>query len=214
MSVRNTIASYINRLRYGLRLDTDGYIALEDLALAADGRRDYGPSGWRTIERLAKRVPLGPDDVFVDYGCGKGRVVYLAARRPMKRVIGVELAPDLAEIARRNVETYRSRLACRNVEIVCSDAVSWPVPDDLTIAFFYSPFTGDLFRAVLENLRRSVERHPRAMWVIHQRLTSSGPDHPAVRCSEYIATQRWLDAVERVPNNNAVLECFRVRRDR
>lgn len=209
MTAREKLASYLNRLRYGVRLDTDGYIPLEELDLAAEGRRDYGPSGWRTIDRLAACVPFGPDDVFVDYGCGKGRVVYLAARRPLKRVIGVELSPELAEVARGNLEAYGARLTCRNVEIVCSDAVSWPVPDDLTIAFLYSPFTGNLFRAVVDNLRRSIERRPRTLWVVHQRLAESGPEHPAVVCSEHLAAQEWLDLGGRVPNGNAVLECFR-----
>lgn len=211
MSLRENVASWLNRLRYGPGLDTDGVVTLEELDLAADGRRNYGPSGWRTIDRLATAVPFGPDDVFVDYGAGKGRIVFLAARRPLRRVIGVELSPALAELARANVERSRGRLACRDVRIVCSDAIAWPVPDDATIAFFYSPFTGDIFRAVVDNLRRSVERRPRPLWVVHERLAASRPGHPAVECSDHLADLPWLEAVARVPNGPAILECFRAR---
>jgi methylase of polypeptide subunit release factors len=52
-------------------------------------------------------------DVFVDFGCGKGRVLYLACRHPFKEVIGVDLSPAVVEAARRNLHadgTSESRL--------------------------------------------------------------------------------------------------------
>lgn len=211
MAVREKVASWLQGLRHGRGLETDGMVRLEDLGLAADERRNYGPSGWKTIDRLARRVPLGPDDVFVDYGCGKGRIVYLAALHPIARVIGVELSPELAAVARRNLEISSSRLRCRDVRIDVSDALSWPVPDDLTIAFFYSPFTGRIFEGVVENLRRSVARRPRALWIVHQRLADSHAKHPAVLCSRHLESLDWLEAGERIPNGPAVLECFRAR---
>ena len=171
MSMRERVVSWIQRLRHGPGLETDGMVHLEDLGLAAEERRNYGPSGWKTIDRLARRIPLGPEDVFADYGCGKGRIVYLAALHP-------------------------------------------PVPDDLTIAFFYSPFTGRLFEGVVDNLRRSVERQPRRLWIVHQRLADSHAQHPAVLCGRHLGSLDWLDPVDRIPNGPAVLECFRARGDR
>ncbi|MBU6284152.1 methyltransferase domain-containing protein [bacterium] len=211
MSLREKVSSWVQGLRHGRRLETDGMVHLETLGLAAEERRNYGPSGWKTIDRLARRVPLGPGDVFVDYGCGKGRIVYLAALHPVARVVGVELSPDLAAVARRNLEVAASRLRCRDVRIEVSDALAWPVPDDLTIAFFYSPFTGRLFEGVVENLRRSVERAPRGLWIVHQRLADSHDRHPAVLCSRHLEGLDWLEAVDRVPNGPAILECFRAR---
>ncbi|MFM7735587.1 MAG: SAM-dependent methyltransferase [Alphaproteobacteria bacterium] len=213
MSLREKIASWAQRLRHGPGLETDGMVTLEALGLADAERRNYGPSGWKTIDRLARRVPFGPGEVFVDYGCGKGRIVYLAARHPLARVIGVELSPDLAAIARRNLEVSARRLRCRDVRIEVSDALSWPVPDDLTIAFFYSPFTGSVFEGVVENLRRSVERHPRDLRIVHQRLADSHDRHPAVLCSRHLESLDWLEPTDRIPNGPAVLECFRARAD-
>src|SRR5277367_3679731 len=40
--------------------------------------------------------------VFVDYGCGKGRVLLVATHFPFQRIVGVEFAPQLAEIAEQN----------------------------------------------------------------------------------------------------------------
>lgn len=83
---------------------------------------------WRTKERdekagelletdpiearaLIGRLGLGPDDVFVDFGCGLGDMVFLAARRARKAV-GVEPAAQGAAAAR---ERFRG---IPNVDIV------------------------------------------------------------------------------------------------
>jgi precorrin-6B methylase 2 len=111
---------------------------------------------------------VGADDVFADIGAGKGRVVYQAARRyDLKRVIGVELSPELAGEARANLERHRDRLRCDDVEIVTSDALAWEVPDDLTIAYMFRPFTGATFGGMIDNLIASYDRSPRRLRIVY-----------------------------------------------
>lgn len=100
-------------------------------------------------------------DVFVDFGSGKGRIVYQAARYPLKRVIGVEISEKLNEIASANIEQNRSRLRCQDVELVTCDAADYGIPDDMTIAYFIYPFAGETFRHVIENIVDSLVRNPR-----------------------------------------------------
>ena len=57
----------------------------------------YQASGWSYLRRALPRSEVDQHDVFVDFGCGKGRVVYQAAHYPLRRVIGVEIAPELSE---------------------------------------------------------------------------------------------------------------------
>lgn len=130
-------------------------------------RSQYAPSGWRALRKALHAVPLSHEDVFVDFGSGKGRVVYQAARRPVKRVIGVEVSPHLNEVASRNLERVRHRLACPDVVLVTADAADYRLPDDATIAYFYHPFTGETFEQVYENIRDSLLRSPRRFWVIY-----------------------------------------------
>ncbi len=40
---------------------------------------------------------------FIDVGCGKGRVLIVAAAYPFKRIRGVEYSPQLAAICRTNL---------------------------------------------------------------------------------------------------------------
>jgi hypothetical protein len=83
------------------------------------------------------------------------------------RVVGVELSPDLAAVARDNVERNRSRLRTFRVEIVVSDVLEYPIPDDVTIAFFHNPFTGPVFRHVISGLLASVNRSPRRVRIVY-----------------------------------------------
>jgi len=39
---------------------------------------------------------------FIDFGCGKGRAMLLAAERPFRRLIGIDFSHELLMVARRN----------------------------------------------------------------------------------------------------------------
>lgn len=148
--------------------DTSGKIRLEELGLPAQDRIYYLPTPWLLFRQAMRHVEVGPDDVFADFGSGKGRVVLMAAATyPFKRVIGVELSEELNRVARENVERNRDRLRCRDVELVTTDALDWEVPDDLTIAYFYYPFYGPVFRGVVERLVESVDRSPRRFHLVY-----------------------------------------------
>ena len=130
-------------------------------------RVHYVPSPRWMLPRVLRLLGVSDRDTLVDFGCGKGRVVHQAAKRPFRRVIGVEISPALAEIARTNLATRRHQHRCPNVEIVVADAKEFPVPDDLTIAYFWHPFAGETREAVLRGIIDSIDRHPRRVRLIY-----------------------------------------------
>jgi hypothetical protein len=83
----------------------------------------------------------------------------------------VELSPELSAVARNNVERNRARLQCPDVEIVTSDVLDYAIPDDVTIAFFFNPFRGEVFATVIEHLLASVDRRPRRLRLIYRNPT-------------------------------------------
>jgi len=148
--------------------ETSGEVELARFGLAAPERVRYVPSHLFVLRRALRKGEVGPGDVFVDFGSGKGRIVYQAARRyPFARVVGVELVPGLTEIARQNIELRRQTLRCRNVELVTADAVTWAIPDDMTVAYFYSPFLGGIFSTVVDNILASIDRAPRRVRIVY-----------------------------------------------
>jgi SAM-dependent methyltransferase len=105
---------------------------------------------WR--ETLEPSVRLS-DYAFVDIGCGKGRVVMLASEYAFREVIGVELNPQLASVARRNLHRWMSRKrACPNVRIAHTDALSFPLPEGPVVLFFFNSFEEEMVRMWLDSL--------------------------------------------------------------
>ncbi len=126
----------------------------------------YEASGWTYLPRVMRPWEISADDVFLDFGCGRGRVLYMAARYyRLRRVIGVDVSAELTQHARANIEQRRKRLRTRDVEIVCANARDWAVPDDVTLIYLYFPFSGETWRAVVANLVASLDRNPRRVRV-------------------------------------------------
>ena len=153
-------------------LDTSGS-SLEPETEHADGVI-YQPTRWHVLPRALSYLGVSDRDTFVDFGCGKGRVVHQAARWPFREVIGVEISPVLAEIARAGVAARRHQHRCEDVKIVVSDVRDFPIPDALTLGYFFDPFQGEAMDAVLRAILDSIERHPRRVRLIyvHPRLGS------------------------------------------
>jgi SAM-dependent methyltransferase len=126
-----------------------------------------GPTPWHVLPRALHRIGASDHDVFVEFGCGKGRVVHQAAKRPLKRVIGVEIVPEVAGFAQSLVAAHQDKYRCRNVEIVACDAAQFRVPDDLTIAYHAYGFPEKTLDVVLQNLIESIERSPRLVRFIY-----------------------------------------------
>lgn len=175
--LRRTVEALLDR-RWGI--ETAGRAGLGEHGPQSGENRGYEPSGWLDLQRILGRVDVGPEDVFLDLGCGKGRVLLEAARRPFRRVIGVELSEQFSVAARRNLANRRSRLRCGDVEVVTTDVRDYRIPDDVTVVYVFNAFTGATFDAAITQLLESVDRRPRTVRVIylnpreHDRLARTG----------------------------------------
>jgi SAM-dependent methyltransferase len=157
------------RLVFGGGLEeTAGHVSLDEAGIAQRDSVRYAASPWWVLRWLLPASAVRPSDVFVELGCGKGRVVLDAARRyPFRRVVGVELAPGLSDVARALVERERGRLRCRDVRIQTMDATEFRVPDDMTHAYLYNPFNGATFERVCANIVESLDRAPRTVRLMY-----------------------------------------------
>jgi tRNA G46 methylase TrmB len=127
----------------------------------------YVRSPWYALPRALHHVGVSDSDTFIEFGCGKGLVVHQAAKRPFRRVIGVEISPVLAEIARTNLAARRHQHKCRNVEIVVADLAEFSVPDDLTVGYLFHPVRNETLDALLRNIVDSIDRTPRRVRLIY-----------------------------------------------
>ena len=152
------------------RLGVDTASPVPRLHVAPGAGHAHDASGWRALRRafaLLDVSGISPADGFVDLGCGKGRALVLAARRPFDRVVGVEAAPDLAAVAEANAAVLRPRMRARRLEVITADAREFRFGSDITIAFLFNPFGRTVMAAVLENLAESLAEHPRPFRVLY-----------------------------------------------
>lgn len=100
------------------------------------GAKDTANSDYLALDRIFAGT-IGPDDVLVDIGCGKGRVLNWWLRHYDNQIIGIELDPDIAA-------KTRSRLArFTNVTVVTGDAVQC-LPPEGTLYYMYNPFHAEI----------------------------------------------------------------------
>jgi SAM-dependent methyltransferase len=157
-------------LEYGT--DTGGLIPGEQLV---SGRRNdlwntayYGisPSGFN---QMMQAMDLDWDRfTFVDLGSGKGRALLLASRYPFRRIVGVEIAPELSEVAAANIQRFAAPWrTCHEIESCNGDAAEFVYPAGPFVLFLYQPFLAPVLKRCLKNLAKSLSTEPREVYVVY-----------------------------------------------
>ncbi len=141
----------------------------EELGFRDRQNHAYVATDYEIFRKAIRSIDIrAGEDVFVDFGSGKGRPVLLAAEYPFRRVIGVEYSKKLHDAACRNLRLSK-RLVCQDVELVHADAGEWPIPPDATVLFFFNPFEGQVLAKVCDNIRASIAAAPRRITIIYVR---------------------------------------------
>jgi hypothetical protein len=97
-----------------------------------------------------------------------GRALMLAAELPFRRVIGVEINPTLARIARRNLTLWRATgRALAPMRILRRDAVQCPFPAGPCVAFLFNPFGAPVMEKLLAALSTGFAGRPGQLDVIY-----------------------------------------------
>jgi hypothetical protein len=107
-------------------------------AIYNNGRHTMVHTDYHVLRDIFARVPISPNDVLVDVGCGEGRVINFWLSRGFKnQIVGIEAVEAVADEARKRYQKYR------NVSIVTGDAVE-NLPRNGTLFFLYNPFGDDV----------------------------------------------------------------------
>ena len=153
--------------------DTSGLIAAEELKDSHQRRNIHNTGFYATSPSLFAQAAarLNIDHrrfTFVDLGAGKGRVMLMASQSPYKQVLGVELVPELQQIANRNVSVYQSPdRQCADVRCILGDVRNFVFPPVPLVIFLWHPFVGPVFEKVMQNLAESLHRDPRQVYVVY-----------------------------------------------
>ena len=116
------------------------------------------------IDRWQRTQPPWPIScyTFLDAGAGKGRALLAASLHPFEEVVGVELNPGLAEIARHNLESFLQHEAesLSPVRVLTGDVLEVVLPYAPVAAFLFNPFEAPLLQSFLERVRTEFRHQP------------------------------------------------------
>lgn len=121
------------------------------------GYRGTSSAHYYALRRLfsPSNVSIGPEDVLVDVGSGKGRVLNAWLELGLaNRLVGIEIDERWASFASQRLSGFA------NVEVLCGDVFD-VLPDAGTIFYIFNPFT----REVTERFKDRL-------------ATLGGPGHP------------------------------------
>ena len=115
----------------------------------------------------ALAIPLA-EYTFVDIGSGKGRALLLAAEHGFRRVVGVEIAPELHAAAQQNVAKWREQHSHGPaIDLYLGDAVDFELPAEPLVVYLFNPLPEAALASFLVRLERSLAEQPRAVHVIY-----------------------------------------------
>jgi predicted RNA methylase len=147
-------------------IDTEGIVELPLLGIDKDVGSRQESTPFNHISNILQTLKITPEDVFVDMGSGKGRVLLMAGLFPFKCIVGVDVSQKLNEICKLNIERMKKNLKAKNFLIITSNANDYEIPDDATFIYFFNPFGMEVMKKVVERIIDSVDRHPRKVTII------------------------------------------------
>jgi SAM-dependent methyltransferase len=106
---------------------------------------------------------------FIDVGAGKGRGLLVASEFRFRKVVGIELNPSLATIARQNVAHWIRTHAedptsepLAPIQIVEGDALDFQLPSTPVLLFLFHPFEAPVLRQLLRRIETRFATRPKS----------------------------------------------------
>src|SRR6266702_1405226 len=170
----------------------------------------YGvaPSILRTlIDQWRETIPPHPISryTFIDIGAGKGRGLLVASEYHFRKVIGIELNPSMAAIARENVahwtQTHEADFTAPRlapIEVLEQDALDFDLPTTPSLLFLFHPFEAPVLKQLLRNIETQFAKRPNMLDLIYVNAECANvlDRNPAF-------TQLFLDNVRMSPADHA-----------
>jgi hypothetical protein len=154
----------------------------------------YFPASYKVLEILQDHLKLGPDDILIDYGSGKGRVLFFFATHKLKKLIGVEIRKELVDAANRNLASFSVKNA--PIVFVHADALHFD-PREGTVFFFFNPFGYQTFTAVIGKIKESLAASPRKIRIVYFNANFR----------YYLDEQDWLIPEGEIPGTKVFVWC-------
>ena len=152
-------------------VDTSGFVPADECvtdASMAAAISPYGGSQPSIVRRSLELIPDLHQYTFMDIGCGKGRPLLVASELPFRGLLGVEISPQLAAVARANAAIMARKFPARpaiNIEI--GDATIAVIPGPRAVCFIYHAFNASLLATLLRNLEAHLQSDLQHVFLVY-----------------------------------------------
>jgi SAM-dependent methyltransferase len=173
IKISGLIAIFLN-IRYDWKhhVNTVSSATLSRSAITSDNIVQgfaYAPTSRKVIRTIRKHLADDLSDyTFVDFGCGKGKVLLLASNYNFKKIIGVEYSSYLSEIAKDNINSYvNSKQECHNIQCLHVDAIDFAIPEGPCVLYFFAPFSNEILSTIMNNVETALDANPREIVICY-----------------------------------------------
>lgn len=127
----------------------------------------YLPIRPKCARRVLRNLPIKNrrECTFIDFGSGKGRMLFIAAQCGFRQLRGIELRKELHDRASENFCKCR-HVGSTSMESLNMDAADYEFPNEKLVLFFFNPFASEVMAKVLGKLTASLERSFREVWIV------------------------------------------------
>lgn len=129
----------------------------------------YQPTDPALFREMMTALPIAfREFTFVDLGSGKGRTLLMASEYPFRKIVGVEILPELHRAAVENVAAHRNSTGRgAQIEAICVDASEYVFPETPLVVYLFNPLPEARLRQVIQRLEESLVEIPRPVWIVY-----------------------------------------------
>jgi SAM-dependent methyltransferase len=128
----------------------------------------YQGANYYLLEKVFDHLQtIEANQSILDFGCGKGRVLTVAAYYGFSKIIGVEFAKELCDVARKNIIPVQQKFPEKIFNVIHANAVDHKIEKDTNVFFFFNPFDEVVMLAVAKNILLSLKENPREVYVVY-----------------------------------------------
>lgn len=128
----------------------------------------YQPVNFYTAERLMQQ--LRQEDLqgaFLDAGCGKGRMLAMAAAHGFRNIFGFDLSAEMYEEALQHAALISKQYPHTAIHLSQSNARHYTLPASVIVIFLFNPFDNTVMKTFIEQVLNSLQEYPRQLTVLY-----------------------------------------------
>lgn len=128
----------------------------------------YEPTDYRALDLLFSNYDLLETDSIVDFGSGKGRLMFYINYEFNSKVTGIEMNFNYIRESLENKESYLKKYKKKEDKITFLNilAEDYEVSKEDTKFYFFNPFSIQIFMKVIDNILDSVDDYYRKIDIV------------------------------------------------